>query len=248
MTKKYNFDESIIQQFNFINIPAGTSKTLSPYCPINCTKIYADKDDVYSFEKGKFNDRKILYGLKKNLLYRIADAAGLQWSPESSLLKNDNNITIYKAIGMVRGLDGSYTPFSAIKELNLILEEKKIKEEMLNLAYQYKNSVLEEEKEVLNGKIPEEWAEIQTKMKILILRRNKVAVAETGGKLRLIRNIFKIKSGYTQEELQKGFLVSRVDFVPDLNDADVKKMFINIGFNNTLYKSINKQYQIIDIE
>ena len=230
---------------NIIDIPAGTSTTKNPYCQVTSTKIVVNDDDVYQFED---NNNKIeKFGLKKSLLMKIAEAAGIHWDLESRLLKSDNNIVIFKSVASFRGLDGSFTPYSYTKEYNIPLEEQQIRKRMLSKAYQLRDSVIEEERDILKNLSPEEWSDSQTKLQVLTIRRNKVAIAEISSKLRLIRNVLNIKSSYTKDELMKGFVVKRVDFKPDLEDPDIKKMFIQIGFSNPLYLNVNKQNDPIDV-
>ena len=64
-----------------------------------------------------------------------------------------------------------------------------------------------------------------------------------GAKLRLIRNILDLKSGFTQAELQQGFLVSSIEFKPDLKDEETRKIYMMMGFNNPLYQIVNKKYE-----
>lgn len=227
------------QNVIYVPIPNGTSKTQNPYCSISSTKINVDMyNDTFQYDSlDKYGQVK--YGLKKSLLWRIADAAGIQWN-NGQLIKCEQNSVIFRADAFFRGLDGSFTPFSATKELNIILQEQEINKKMKSLAYSYKDSPVEEEREILKNLTPEEYASIRTKEEVAILRKNKVAIAETGSKLRLVRIALNLKNSYSVDELNNGFLVERVDFKPDVNDPEIRKMFIQLGFHNPLYQSVNK--------
>ena len=231
----------------YIKIPIGTNTTNNPYCSITTSKINVDiYSDTFVYDNLDLKTGNQSYGLKKSLLWRLADAAGVQWD-SGELIKCEQNSVIFKANAFVRGLDGSFTPYSTTKEFNILMEEQEINKRMKKLAYSYKDSPVDAERELLKNLSPDEWANIRTKEQVLIIRKNKVAIAETSSKLRLVRNILNLDSNYSIEELKEGFIVERVDFKPDLNDPEIKKMFIQIGFSNPLYKSVNKLRKPIEI-
>ena len=66
---------------NIIDIPAGTSTTKNPYCQVTSTKIVVNEDDVYQFEDNNPNNKIEKFGLKKPLLMKIAEAAGIPKIP-----------------------------------------------------------------------------------------------------------------------------------------------------------------------
>lgn len=232
-----------------IPLPKGLNKNQNPYCKeikkvvnvdmFNDIFMYENIDEENEIEK---RDGEPRYGLKKSLLLRLADAAGIIFG-ESFLIKNETNNVIFQAKAFVRGHDGSYTEFSATTELNITLEIEKLQRHFTQLALQYQNSPVAEEKNIFEGKSISTWINEKVKMQKLILKSNKIAITETKAKLRLIRTVLDLKSGYTQKELQQGFLVSSIEFKPDLKDEETKKMYMMMGFNNPLYQQINNRKQ-----
>ena len=239
--KEKSLEEVLQSKYIFVNTPAGMSKTENPYIHKNFTLVKVNEEDFYPFE-----DNENLYGLKKTALFKIADVAGIQWG-DCKIVKSDANVVLCKATASFRGADGSFTPFSCTKEYNLLLEEKQYRDKMLKQAIALQHSPNPEEHDVLGNATPEEWATNHTKFHMVKMRQNKVAIAETSSKMRLVRTVLNLKSGYTLDELNKGFYVARYDFVPDTNDPEVKKMFINLGFSNPLYQWVNKSNKPIDI-
>lgn len=235
-------EEVLAKKCIFIDVPAGMSKTENPYCKKNFNPMKVDSDDIFEMTDSKGN---VIYGLKKNALFKIADLAGVQWG-DCRILKSDANSVICQATAIFRGADCSFTPFSCTKEFNLLVEEKQYRDKMLKLALVYQKSDDEAERSVLGNMSAEEWATSQVKLHMLNLRKNKVAIAETGSKMRLVRTVLNIRS-YTEEELKKGFYVARYDFMPDMNDPEIKRMFMEQGFRNPLFQQVNKSNTPIDV-
>ena len=238
-----------------IPLPKGLSKNQNPYCKEIKKTVNVDMfNDVFMYENTdeeegipRPQDGEPRYGLRKSLLLRLADAAGIIFG-ESFLVKNEPNNVIFQAKAFVRGNDGSYTEFSATTELNVALEIEKMQKHFTQLALQYQNSPVAEERNIFESKSVSTWISEKVKTQKLILKSNKIAIAETKAKLRLIRTVLDLKSGYTQKELQQGFSVSSIEFKPDLKDEDTKKMYMMMGFNNPLYQQINKRKQPVQEE
>ena len=229
-----------------IALPKGLSNNKNPYCKEVTKHISVDMEkEVFLYENDEeeeflFQNSEPKYGLKKSLLLRLADAAGIIFS-ESNLIKNDTNNVIFQAKAFVRGFDGLYTEFSSTTELNIPLEIEKITNYFSKKALEYKNSPNPQIQEYFSKNSIGTWVHEKVKIQKLIFKSSKIAIAETKAKLRLIRTILDLKSGYTQAELQQGFLVSSIEFKPDLKDEETKKMYMMMGFNNPLYQLVNKK-------
>ena len=232
----------------YVPLPIGSPKVINPYCRIIKTKVKVDtNEEIFPYENMFENQKEPHFGLRKNGLFRIANAAGVRWE-SSELLETSSIHVIYKACASFRGMDGMFTPYYAMSELNIPAEEKKIRDRFLKMAYDYKDTKTEESIKFFENTTPEEWAMGQANLQINVLRNSKIAIAETRAKTRLIRTILGLKSGFTMRELEKGFTVERVDFRPDIHDPEVKKMFLEVGFNNQLYQLVNKKHEAVDIE
>lgn len=231
-----------------VALPKGLSKNKNPYCKEVTKHISVDMEkEVFLYENDDeeeflFRSSEPKYGLKKALLLRLADAAGIIFN-ESVLIKNDANNVIFQARAFVRGFDGSYTEFTSTTELNIPLELEKITNYFAKKALEYKNSPNPQVQEYFAQNPIGNWVNEKVKTQKLILKSSKIAIAETKAKLRLIRNILDLKSGFTQAELQQGFLVSSIEFKPDLKDEETRKIYMMMGFNNPLYQIVNKKYE-----
>ena len=231
-----------------VALPKGLSKNKNPYCKEVTKHISVDMEkEVFLYENDDeeefiFKNSEPKYGLKKALLLRLADAAGIIFS-ETNLIKNDANNVIFQAKALVRGFDGSYTEFSSTTELNIPLEVEKLTNYFSKKALVYKNSLNPEVQEYFSKNSIGNWVNEKVKTQKLILKSSKIAITETKAKLRLIRTILDLKSGYTQHELDEGFIVSSIEFKPDLKDEETKNIYMMMGFNNPLYQIVNNKYK-----
>src|SRR5690606_22756907 len=121
--------------------------------------------------------------------------------------------------------DGTGQPFVAKKEIDLTVIEEEIHAQNLKKAQEY----AEKDKSKLNGMTPEDWAQAQTRANMVQWRKNKAMRAETGAMLRVIRAALGMKSQYTREELEKPFIVPRIDFNPDYSDPEVRHILLQNG-------------------
>jgi hypothetical protein len=73
------------------------------------------------------------------------------------------------------------------------------------------------------------FIENSVRVNMIQFRKNKLQRAETGAMLRVIRTALGMRGQYTMLELQKPFLVPRIDFAPDLSDPHVRDIMISQG-------------------
>jgi len=237
-------------QFNNENanvlVPTQELQQVSPWHAARTSVVHInpnpDAGDVYKVGS-RWNEQKKetedLYALTKPALMRIAAAAGIVWNwRESGPVVVDKDLVIYKAVGAIRLPDGSWQPIVAMKEISLTVIEEETYEANLKKAREY---AADPKKQVaLKGLTPEQWAQAQTRANMLQWRKNKLMRAETGAMLRVIRAALGMKSQYTREELEKPFVVPRIDFSPDYSDPEVRKAIISNGIQAmaTLFGSI----------
>jgi len=146
--------------------------------------------------------------LSKVGLLKLGDAAGIVWDVnECKRLDNFQNplYVAYQAQGRIRRPDGTWIKVRSTKELDLDV----IREEIRDRVEGDKNSA-ELTSEQKDAKVFKEWIQ---------RRKHKVALCETGAMNRVLRQLLKIKSGYTPEELRKPFVIARVDLDLSANPA-----------------------------
>ncbi|WP_018086451.1 hypothetical protein [Desulfurispora thermophila] len=216
-------------------VPTQYLQQVSPWHVARTSIVTVNPDpnygDVYKVGS-RWNEQKKaaedIFALGKPALMRIAAAAGIVWNwRESGPQVIQKDYVVYKAVGALRLPDGSWQPIVATKEIDLTVIEEETYEANLKKALEYASDP--KKQAALKGMTPEQWAQAQTKAAMIQWRKNKLMRAETGAMLRVIRAALGMKSQYTREELEKPFIVPRIDFSPDYSDPEVRKALIENG-------------------
>lgn len=228
-----------ITQFDTKNanllVPTQNIQQVSPWHAARTSVVVVNPDPLQGdvFKVGsRWNERtrqtEDVFCPAKPALMRIAAAAGVVWNwRESGPLTLTKDYVCYKATGALRLPDGSWQPIMAEKEIDLSVIEEEIHEGNLKKAQEYAGDP--KKQSYLKGMTVEQWAAAQTKTNMIQWRKNKLMRAETGAMLRVIRAALGMKSQYTREELQKPFIVPRIDFSPDYSDPEVRQALIQNG-------------------
>lgn len=215
-------------------VPTTSLQQVSPWHAARVSMVQANPDpesgDVFKVgriknEQGRWID---IFSPAKPLLMKIAAAAGIVWNwRESGPIAVQKNYVCYKAVAALRLPDGTWQSVMATKEIDLDVIEDETYESNINKAEKW--AADPDERSYLKGLSPEEWARKQTRSNMIQWRKNKLMRAETGAMLRVIRAALGMKSQYTREELQKPFIVPRIDFSPDYSDPEVRQMLLQNG-------------------
>lgn len=226
-TQLMQFDPN---QVNML-VPTTSLQQVSPWHAARVSMVQADPDGGDSFKVGsrQENGKWIeIFSPAKPLLMKIAATAGIVWNwKDSGPITVQKNYVCYKAVGASRLPDGTWQTIMATKEIDLDVIEEETYESNIEKAEGY--AADPKKRNSLRGLSPEEWAKKQTKSNMIQWRKNKMMRAETGAMLRVIRAALGMKSQYTKEELQKPFVVPRIDFSPDYTDPDVRQMLLRNG-------------------
>lgn len=214
-------------------VPTQNIQQVSPWHAVRISEVRANPDpdagDVYKVGSRYDTEKKVfvdLYSPAKPLLMKVAAAAGIVWNwRESGPMTLQRDYVCWKAVGALRLPDGTWQPFVATKEIDLTVIEEEIHAQNLKKAQEY----AEKDKSKLNGMTLEDWAQAQTRANMVQWRKNKAMRAETGAMLRVIRAALGMKSQYTREELEKPFIVPRIDFNPDYSDPEVRHILLQNG-------------------
>lgn len=250
-------NEKVLQQYppgevNML-VPAQHLQQVSPWHAARTSVVLVNPDpnagDVFKVGS-RWNEQKRssedLYCLGKPALMRIAAAAGIVWNwRESGPVVIQRDYILYKAIGAVRLPDGSWQPIVAEKEIDLAVIEEELRDQYTKkadgpLGGDAANNFKGEWREITDGEkkrkvffLAEEekprYVEANVRSNLIQWRKNKLMRAETGAMLRVIRAALGIKAQYTKEELQKPFVVPRIDFSPDYSDPAVRQALIEHG-------------------
>ena len=206
---------------------------INPYCKESIESIKITEEDVYEIIK---NNGEKEYGLRKGILYKIADLSGLKWDMESKIIKNEGTSIIYKAVASIRNYLGTNEKFFTTKEFNLALEEETIIKRYTEAGKRILTGGTEEEKEIFKEISVEDWAVNTAKNEIFLLKKNKISIAETYAKIKLIRQIFNIPF-FKFQDLSKPIIVKRIDIIVDLSDEKIKEHYLKLALNSSLISS-----------
>jgi hypothetical protein len=183
--------------------PATSVGVLPEGCRVVLSMVPISTDpadgDVYPVQGGGGR-----LGLSKFALERIASAAGVSWVPERSGRLDDGSdphYCLFRVVGRYYHFDGREQVISGVKEIDL--REGSAQLELLRAGARSADRAAQQ---------------------VLVLRANIVGHAETKAKLRAIRSM-GIKSGYFPRELEKPFVVARLSFTGQTEDAALRRRF-----------------------
>ena len=163
--------------------------------------------------------------LARPALDRIGLFAGIFWdSAKSGVISASRDYVLYKAVGELRSESGERVPLPpGTKEIDMQVIEEEMKAEHVVKVYNKGNEEYStwKRKVLYEDLTPAQQAEVDraTLKEVLIFRKHKVARAETGARLRVVKSM-GIKSSYTAEELARPFVIFRV--VPNPENAMVR--------------------------
>lgn len=197
--------------------PAPVCGTLPEGCAIALSAVKVDvANETYSLPGKK-------QGLGKAALDKIAGAAGVSWDAMLSRRLDDGSdphYCHYKAVGRVRDFDGTVRVLQGEVEIDARDGSPQI-EEIITKA---------------RSASPQR----DPKGQILELRKFLLRHAESKAKNRAIRSL-GLRTSYSAEELQKPFVVAKVQFTGESDDPEIRKMLAGkvadafLGSQSALY-------------
>lgn len=230
---KYNIlvPTAIVQQISPFHQARLEVVQLSPN-PEDGDVYYIGKTKVYKQgDEGKKTKVEVsVYAPAKPALMKIAHAAGIVWNwGECKRLGDHRDVDYvsFQAVGAIRKTNGEWVPLKATKEIDIMV----IAEE---LAIQYE----EKADDLVNAKKlqlveRDAWIKKSIRKAVVQWRKHKLRRCETGAYLAVIRAALSLKHAYTKDELLRPFIVPRVDFAPDYNDPEVRRLIMTQGLKST---------------
>lgn len=238
-------------------LPTQTIQQISPWHAVRVSEVKIDPNpdsgEVFKVgskqgEGGKYED--VLYPAKP-ALFKIAAAAGIVWNWNACgpVGTPSRDYIMYRAVGAIRLPDGSWQPITAHKEIDIAVIEEEVRIQYVKKAsgalnaekdnykgewrkYKAFNKNGEEYEKngyFLNEDEKKRYVNDKTHADIIQWRKNKLGRAESGAMLRVIRAALGMKASYSRAELEKPFVVPRIDFTPDFNDPGVRQALIDHG-------------------
>lgn len=262
--------QSKYQSCNML-VPAATSVQINPFYKCSVMEVVADTSeqsgDIFSVGKvkvGEYPDGNPKYeevfSPAKPLLMKLATAAGIQFHPEYTTVKQENaNTYVGRAYGALRLPDGSYKTHAETKRICLDDEEAKYRLEFMDKSITgitdwraaksaegmfkghwedtdetrtYNGREYPVKKYVIDDSDREKYIERSLLVNMTLLRKTASEKAQTGAILRVVRALLGIKGTYSREELSKPFVVPTVTFAPDFADPTVRNAMLQQGMNS----------------
>lgn len=176
--------------------PTTTCGVVPEGCNVVLSVVHIDPAETYDVGFGKLAP-------SKTALQKIAQCAGISWDPVQSRRLDDGShphYCYYLAVGKMRHLDGTEVQLVGSKEMDLREGSAQVQK------------VLESNKKG-NGE-----AQLRD-MRAFILGH-----AETKAQLRAIRSM-GVRSSYTRQELERPFVVARLMWTGQSEDAELRRLF-----------------------
>lgn len=229
-------------------MPTTAIQQVSPWHALRASEVIVDPDpehgDVYEVGSKRIDGKdEPMYALAKPALMRIAQAAGIVWNwKDSGPIERRPDYVMYRAVGAIRGPDGTPITFIEHYDVDLLVVEDELREDARRKATtgifgedtkRYKGTwqrVGEKNRYILDPAEVERYVADKVRAGMIQWRKNKLKRAETGALLRVIRAALGLRGAYTKEELFKPFVVPRVDFSPDYSDPNVRAALIQHGY------------------
>lgn len=189
-------------------------------------RVWLTDDDIYNAQS-KFR-------IRYEGLLKLANAAGIEWSPVDSERTDNGSDKLYisfRAVGLIRKADGKLYPTAASYDLDLEL----VKEELED-SYQQKV-------DGYNRTMPSWWKskpqfERDSYIKTCVKRdwfhkrKHKATLAESGAKARVIRSVLGLQSQYSNKQDITGRPFVIVRFVLDHQNPDIKNVMLSAAKDN----------------
>jgi len=196
---------------------------------VEVVHISPRKEDKHVYKVGSrphgdgWEDEVTFYGTTLN---RIANAAGISiLGTRRTDDRRDPDYVEFQATGALIKSDG--TPVYRTRTNGLDLKE--IEEEVTEQQTIKVRTLIKENKVNKN----DETAAIGTRVRAEMhqKRKKRVPLCETGAILRVFRELIGMNSSYPISDLDKDFVIARIDFRPDASDPVVKRMLMERGLN-----------------
>jgi hypothetical protein len=187
---------------------------------VKLSVVDSDRDVYLSKTFCNENER----ALGKNGIMKLARAAGVEFVPHLCRRVDDMKdpaYVCYEVVGFIRQPDGR--PFFAKGMKEVDLREGGAEEAKLRKQAAAKMKPRYGKPAELNSKAE---ADAWVAKELLAAREHKLSNCETKAMLRCVRALLQIKPKYTVDELARPFVVPHLDFSPDYNDPEVRRVML----------------------
>ncbi len=180
-------------------------------------KVWLTEDDTYESQK-KFR-------IRYEGLLKLANAAGIEWSPVDSGRTDNGSDKLYvsfRAVGLIRKADGKLYPTAASYDLDLELIKEELEDQYQQKADKFKKT----------GQDRDDYIQFAVKRDWIQKRKHKATLAESGAKARVIRSVLGLQSQYSNQKDITGRPFVMVRFVLDHQNPDIKQAMLSAAREN----------------
>jgi len=216
------------QRYNVLLPASGLQQEnamLQPRLEVVFIDSNPDSGDVFraGSRPGKDNgESEGLFSLSKPALMRLSVAAGIQWNYQLCRAVADDGIRlVYEVVGGVKKPDGTFLPLKSSYEYDLQAVRDQAEDQLWSKVSKWKNKPADEKKKYVEDTLERD---------MLLKRRFRRQLAETGAMLRAIRMLLGLKSTYTVEQLSRPFVVPVMVFKPDMSDPVIRQEMVRQQF------------------
>jgi len=180
-------------------------------------RVWLSEEDIYNAQD-KFR-------IRYEGLLKLANAAGIEWSPVDSGRTDNGSDKLYvsfRAVGLIRKADGKLYPTAASYDIDLELIKEELEEQYRQKADRFKKT----------GQDREDYIEFAVKRGWIQKRKHKATLAESGARARVIRGVLGLQSQYSNKNDIIGRPFVMVRFVLDHQNPDIKQAMLSAAKEN----------------
>lgn len=177
--------------------------------------------DVYIQTKNDDDASKQRYAVTRQGLSKLAVAAAIIWSATETRRtdnRSDRDYVSFQAVGGLKKPDGTYAFMKAEYDLDFEVIAEELQATHEAAAKKWKKGP--------------DYVDFCFKRDMIQKRKNKLKLAESGAKDRVIRELLGIKATYPLSQIQKPFVILRITVRPDYSDRDVKRAMLSAAIHS----------------
>jgi len=177
--------------------------------------------DIY-IQKGNDEDAaKQRYAVTRQGLSKLAVAAAIIWSATETRRtdnRSDRDYVSFQAVGGLKKPDGTYAFMKAEYDLDFEVVAEELQATHEAAAKKWKKGP--------------DYVDFCFKRDMIQKRKNKLKLAESGAKDRVIRELLGIKATYPLPQIKNPFVILRITVRPDYSDKEVKRAMLAAAINS----------------
>jgi len=203
------------QSFNLLlpSVPVNSELGFALKPKLSIVKVDTDPDHQEIYKVGGRNGQDV-YSLGKVALEKLASAAGIQFKTSRVDDRKNSDYCEVECVGVMKNESGTVIRHQRTKAFNM----PDVRAESLAQRMKWKKPG--QDVSAIEADVDREMASF---------KKHILARTETGAINRVMRGLLALRSQWTKAELEKPFVLMRIDFQPDASDPDVKRYLLQQG-------------------